>query len=128
LPETTSFIRETTLRSDFAGALKEPAAFAAAIRRKRVMVRAMDRDELHDAIARPAVDLARPWPSAFVEDLVAQAEGRTGALPLVEFALKRLWPNHVGNRLDEARGASRLIGDAGDNQISVLRTRNVVGR
>jgi hypothetical protein len=100
-----------TLRNDFAGAVQAPVAFASAVRERRLIVQTMDRDELNEAIARPAIDLGRPWPPALVEGLVAQAEGRAGALPLLQFALKRLWPDHVAGRLEEASWSSHLIED-----------------
>jgi len=100
-----------TLRSDFAGAVETPPAFAEAVRKGRLMVQAMDRDELGQAIARPACELGHPWPPALMENLAAQAEGRAGALPLLQFALKRLWPDHVAGRLEEATWSSRLIED-----------------
>jgi WD40 repeat protein len=100
-----------TLRSDFAGAVQAPGAFANAVRESRLMVQPLDRDELTDAIARPAHLLGHPWPPELVENLVAQAEGRAGTLPLLQFALKRLWPEHLANRLDDATWSSQLIED-----------------
>lgn len=100
-----------TLRNDFAGAVKAPTAFATAVRENRLIVQAMDRDELGEAISRPAHELGYPWPPALVENLVAQTEGRAGALPLLQFALKRLWPDHVAGRLAETGWSSRLIED-----------------
>jgi hypothetical protein len=101
-----------TLRNDFAGAVRKPAAFASAVRESRLMVSAMDRDELIEAITRPANQLLHPWPPALVESLVAQAEGRAGALPLLQFALRRLWPEHIAGNLEEASWSTRLIEDA----------------
>src|SRR5262249_34650480 len=100
-----------TLRSDFAGAVKSPAAFASAVRESRLVVQAMDRNELAEAITRPALELGHPWSSEFTDNLVSQAEGRAGALPLLQFALRRVWPDHVAGRLDERSWASRLIED-----------------
>jgi TPR repeat protein len=100
-----------TLRSDFVGTIKTPLAFATAVRENKVFVQPMARDELREAIVMPARQLGYPWPQGLVENLVAQAEGRAGALPLLEFALKRLWADHVGGRLDEKSWSSRLIED-----------------
>src|SRR5262249_10780548 len=52
-----------------------------------------------------------PWPSGLVESLVVQCEGRVGALPLLQFALKRLWSEHVTGPLDKDRWSSHLIED-----------------
>jgi WD40 repeat protein len=100
-----------TLRNDFARAVQSPGAFVFAVRESRLIVQAMDRDELTEAIARPARELGHPWPPPLVENLVAQAEGRSGALPLLEFALKQLWTEHIACRIEEASWSSRLIED-----------------
>lgn len=100
-----------TLRSDFIGALKAPEMFASAIRERRLTVQAMDRDDLIVAISQPAQNAGHPWPPALVENLVGQAEGRPGALPLLQFALKQLWSEHVADRLNETFWSSRLIED-----------------
>lgn len=100
-----------TLRSDFAGAVRTPTAFASAVRKNPLRVLAMDRQELEEAIERPARQLGHPLPSALIESLVAQVEGRAGALPLLEFALKQLWVDHIAGNLDEEQSSSRLIED-----------------
>jgi hypothetical protein len=100
-----------TLRNDFVGAVQAPDAFASTVRENRLVVQAMDRDELTDAIATPAQKLGIPWPTGLVENLVGQAEGRAGALPLLQFALRQLWPDHAAGRLDEGYWSSRLIED-----------------
>lgn len=43
-----------------------------------------------------------------------QCEGRIGALPLLQYALHQLWPEHVAGRLAETRWSSRLIEDFED--------------
>jgi WD40 repeat protein len=100
-----------TLRSDFIGAVETPESFVHAIRENRLSVQAMSRDELFRAICEPAEKLGYPWPPAFVEMLISQAEGRAGALPLLQFALTRLWPDHVADRLQEQNWTTRLIED-----------------
>lgn len=100
-----------TLRGDFAVAVQEPAAFVDAVRTNRLTVQAMGRDELREAIERPADALGHSWPPALVENLIAQAEGRAGALPLLQFALKKLWPQHAAGGLEEAAWSSHLIED-----------------
>jgi WD40 repeat protein len=101
-----------TLRSDFAGLVETPEPFAKAVRGDNpVLVRAMDRAELCDAIERPAELLGHPWDRELVGSLVAQAEGRAGALPLLQFALHKLWPDHAAGRLKAAQWTSQLIED-----------------
>jgi WD40 repeat protein len=100
-----------TLRSDFASSVKSPPAFATAVRESRLIVQGMDRDELRDAVLRPSGLLGHPWPAELVENLVSQAEGRAGALPLLQFALKRLWPEQVAGCLRDADWSTKLIED-----------------
>lgn len=110
--ETDGIVSVTvTLRSDFVAAVQSPGVFASAVRENRLVVPAMDRGELCEAIANPAQLLGKPWPEPFVEYLASQAEGRPGALPLLQFALRHLWPQHVAGLLDEAIWASHLIED-----------------
>ncbi|MBV5269858.1 MAG: ATP-binding protein [Afipia sp.] len=99
-----------TIRSDFTSAVDFPA-FSNALRENRFIIQAMDRDELTEAVARPALDMGNPWPVALVETLVSQAEGRSGALPLLQFALKRLWPSNLAGTLDEQSWSTTLIED-----------------
>lgn len=98
-----------TIRSDFVGACPLASVFGKAIREHRLPMTPMDRNDLFDAISRPAARLGHPWPAALVENLVAQAEGRMGALPLLQFALRRLWPEQVADTLDDSKWSSRLI-------------------
>jgi len=53
-----------TLRSDFTSAVQSPAAFSDAVRKNRLMVRSMDRDELRSAIEQPAQRVIPPSPVA----------------------------------------------------------------
>ena len=100
-----------TLRNDFAAAVRSPAAFFSAVRESRLLVKVMDSEELREAIVRPAVTFRYAWPPILVDSLVTQAEGRAGSLPLLQFALKRLWPDLSAGRLNESQWSSRLIED-----------------
>ena len=99
------------MRNDFAGSLRTYDGFALAVREQRFTVSPLSRAQLLDAIERPARVLGHPWPAGLVESLALQCEGRAGSLPLLQFALKRLWPEHVVGRLAESRWSSRLIED-----------------
>jgi WD40 repeat protein len=98
------------MRNDFAGSLRTPDAFAVAVR-DPFRVSQMSKEQIVEAIARPAKVLEHPWPTGLVENLVLQCEGRIGALPLLQYALQQLWPEHVAGRLAESRWSSRLIED-----------------
>jgi tetratricopeptide (TPR) repeat protein len=99
------------MRNDFSGSLRTHVAFATAVREQPFRVSQMSTDQLVEAIAQPAHVLGHPWPIGLVENLVLQCEGRAGALPLLQFALKRLWSEHVAGRLADSRWSSRLIED-----------------
>lgn len=99
------------MRNDFAGSLRAHEAMAVAVREQRFTVSQRSREQLVSAIEQPAKVLGHPWPAGLVENLVLQCEGCSGALPLLQFALKRLWSEHVAGRLAESRWSSRLIED-----------------
>src|SRR5262249_1374608 len=99
------------MRSDFASSLRAHDAFSTAVRESALRVSPMSEEQLVEAIERPARVVGCPWPSGLVESLVVQCEGRVGALPLLQFALKRLWSEHVMGPLDKDRWSSRLIED-----------------
>jgi hypothetical protein len=51
----------------------------------------MDEAALREAISKPAELAGAPLDRAIVDLLIEQTEGREGALPLLQFALTRLW-------------------------------------
>ena len=99
------------MRSDFASSVRADVTFAAAVRESALRVAPMSGNQLTEAIEGPARLLKHPWPTGLAASLVLQCEGRSGALPLLQFALKRLWAEHVAGPLDDSRWSSRLIED-----------------
>ena len=86
-----------------------------------VLVTSMRRDELRQAIERPAQRVGLGVEPELVDALVADVEGAPGALPLLSTALLELWQQRDGRRLRHAayertggvRGAvARLAEDA----------------
>jgi hypothetical protein len=76
-----------------------------------VIVPAMTVEELRRAIAEPAKAAGRSLDEGTVDRLIEQTEGREGALPLLQFALTRIWEG-----LGEGRSPSetlRAIGGTG---------------
>jgi len=51
----------------------------------------MEEPELRAAIAKPAEQAKHPLDEATINLLIEQTEGREGALPLLQFALTRIW-------------------------------------
>jgi len=80
-----------TLRSDFLGSTAGYPPLSQAISRRAFLVPSMTDAELRDAIAEPARRAGFPFDEATVELIVSQSEGREGALPLLQFALSRIW-------------------------------------
>jgi WD40 repeat protein/diadenosine tetraphosphatase ApaH/serine/threonine PP2A family protein phosphatase len=81
-----------TLRSDFLGETQRHPALSQVIGSDQsVIVPPMTTEELRQAIARPAELAGHPLDAATIDLLVQDTEGREGALPLLQFALTRIW-------------------------------------
>jgi WD40 repeat protein len=80
-----------TLRSDFFDETRAHPTLNRAIAAQHVLVPVMSREELVRAIAAPAQLMGSQLDAAVVQLLVQETEGRPGALPLLQFALTRIW-------------------------------------
>jgi WD40 repeat protein len=86
-----------TLRSDFLSATGRYPALDAAIAAGSELVPAMTEAELREAISFPAeraaksVGIPNPLDPGTIELLAQETIGREGALPLLQFALNRIW-------------------------------------
>ncbi|BAY95936.1 MULTISPECIES: ATP-binding protein [unclassified Tolypothrix] len=80
-----------TLRSDFLGETQRHPALNQVIAKLGVIVPAMNTEELRRAITKPAEIALHPLDEAVVNLLLKDTEGREGALPLLQFALTRIW-------------------------------------
>ena len=80
-----------TLHSDFLGETQRHPALNQVIAKQGVIVPAMSEEELRRAITKPAEIAGHPLDEAVVTLLLKDAEGREGALPLLQFALTRIW-------------------------------------
>lgn len=79
------------LRSDFLGTVNDHREFSKLIAAQNQFVPVMSEDELRRAIEEPAKAAGRPLDPAVVELLIEQSAGEQGELPLLEFALSRIW-------------------------------------
>jgi WD40 repeat protein len=84
-----------TLRSDFLGETHDHPWLNGLIAQQAVLVPAMTKDQLRAAIAEPARVAGHPLDTALVDLLAEQTYGREGALPLLQFALTRIWQGLV---------------------------------
>jgi hypothetical protein len=68
--------------------------------------------ELRDAIAKPAANAGFPFEEATINLLVEQSRDREGALPLLQFALTRIWEG-LGEGAEPADTLKRIGGVGG---------------
>ncbi len=80
-----------TLRSDFLGQTQQHPDVNQAIGRNGEIVTVMSDTELRDAIAKPAECAGHALDETCVDLLIEQTHDREGALPLLQFALTRIW-------------------------------------
>jgi WD40 repeat protein len=80
-----------TLRSDFLGETQKHLDLNRLFAEQGFLVPTMDEEELRQAISQPAQRAGHPLDNATIELLIKDTEGREGALPLLQFALTRIW-------------------------------------
>ena len=85
-----------TFRSDFLGETYKHPTLSRLFTKSEYFVSAMDEEGLREAIASPAKKAGHPLDDATINLLIEQTEGRVGALPLLQFALTRIWENLPG--------------------------------
>jgi WD40 repeat protein len=109
-----------TLRSDFLGEThRQHPELNRLIAEQAVLVPAMSQDELRRAIAEPALRAGMPIDEARVELLLTEARGSEGALPLLEFALTRIWEGLLAGK--PAGATLRDIGGIGGALASTAK-------
>ena len=92
LPDEETLTVVLTLREDSFGAFfVRHASFGERLRQNAVALRGMDRDELDDAVRRPAALRGVRIADPLVAELVDTVRDRPGALPLLEFSLDQMW-------------------------------------
>jgi WD40 repeat protein len=80
-----------TLRSDFLAETQSYSLLNQIFSKQGYLVPAMVSAELRQAISLPAENAGYPLDVGTVQLLVEQSEGREGILPLLQFALTRIW-------------------------------------
>ena len=80
-----------TLRSDFLGETQRHPDLNQVIAKQGAIVPAMSKEELRRAITKPAEIAGHPLDKAVVTLLLKDTQRREGALPLLQFALTRIW-------------------------------------
>ena len=80
-----------TLRADFMGHALAYRPFADAVQDHNVVLGPMNRDELARVVEHPAQLQHRAFEAGLVDRIVDDVGEEAGALPLLEFALTKLW-------------------------------------
>ncbi len=115
-----------TLRTDF---IEETQRHHEQLNRligaQNVLVTAMSHEELRDAIAKPAEQAGQPLDEATIELLLKETHGNQGALPLLEFALTRIWEGTQagktpGETLHEIGGVGGALAGVARNIFGAL--------
>jgi len=85
------------LRADFFGEALAMPGLDRALTTAQLTVASMPNEEVEEAIVRPAERCLRTFQPGLPERLVLELEGRTGDLPLLQFALTELWKADAAN-------------------------------
>lgn len=114
-----------TLRSDFLGATQADSQLNRAIASQNLIVPAMSEDELHRAIAQPAINAGSPIDEAVISRLVQDTVGLDGALPLLQFVLVQIWEGMRQGQtaaavFDKVGGVGGALGSTAEDTFSHL--------
>ena len=101
-----------TLRSDFLGETQEYQVFNGVVCKQGVIVPAMSAEELRRAITEPARQAGYHFEKAIVDLLIRETRDREGSLPLLQFALMRIWKG-LEEGIDAAETLERIGGVGG---------------
>ena len=100
-----------TFRSDFLAETFQHPLLNRLFSEQGFLAPMMDEGALREAIAQPAANAGRPLDEGTISLLIEQTEGREGALPLLQFALTRIWDG-MGKGVEPAQ-TLRNIGGVG---------------
>jgi len=100
-----------TLRNDFLDKTQTHESFHGVICTEAVIIPAMNEQELRAAVAKPAEMAGKPLAPGTVELLVKDTKDHEGTLPLMQFALTKIWDGFAKGK--EAAETYREIGGVG---------------
>ena len=98
-----------TMRTDFVDNVARLPELFPLFRDARVDVEALDINELRSAIEGPAARVGLKFEEGIVDDLISTILGERAGLPLLQFALLRLWEGRQRNRV--SREVYREVGN-----------------
>jgi hypothetical protein len=110
------------LRADFLGNCAAYRALADAVSGRQKLIGAMSEDELRWAIEKPAALAGGEVEPGLVDQLLRDVGQVPGTLPLLEFALTRLWRQKTGRRMttEDYRAIGGLKGALTQHAETVL--------
>ncbi|WP_210243180.1 WD40 repeat domain-containing protein [Mesorhizobium sp. B2-8-3] len=98
-PDSSPVRAVATMRADFMAHALAIRRLAGLLQDTDVKLGPMTAAELSEAVRRPARSFGVEFEDGLAEELVTAMQGRTGGLPLLQFALDRLWRQQAGCRL-----------------------------
>jgi hypothetical protein len=99
---TPDFTLLITLRDDFLGQALSYRPFVDALQHNQLILGPMNRQELQEAIEKPAQKLRVTLQDGLTNRILNAVSGEPGNLPLLEFALKLLWEKQSEAQLTHA--------------------------
>jgi len=114
-------------RSDFYSRFAEHRQLAALVSENQLLVPSMAETELRRAITLPAARSSRPLRPTLVDELIRDAQGRPGTLPLLENTLTQLWARpEVTLGIEEYRSIGGLVGALNTRAEEIYDTLSVL--
>ena len=119
-----------TLRADFLSYLLNYPTFGAALQQhKPEFLGAMNREEMQEAIERPAAEMGVKLEEGLTERILDAVKREPGNLPLLEFALEQLWRRQKNNRLthdayDDIKGVEKALARYAQSVYEELTQKN----
>ncbi len=83
------------MRSDFRGRLREYPEFAQKINKPYINVEHLNRQEIEEAIAKPAEWVGLEIEGGLKQQLINDVEDYPGSLPLLQYTLTQLWNESI---------------------------------
>ena len=97
-----------TMRTDYESYLHKMPRFQSVFAQGEIRVTGMNSAELREAIEKPAQSVGLKFDDDLIDTIIREILGEPAALPLLQFALLKLWDNRERNRITWA--AYRRIG------------------
>ena len=95
----SSTVLVVTMRVDFLSNALSYRPFADILRDENILLGAMNHEELFGVIVKPSETLGVMFEPGLVKRILAVVENEPGNLPLLEFALTKLWQQRSGKQL-----------------------------